>query len=93
MVKIFRQTGDVMKKAYPCRAAYKITPAIQLSVTHTVLRRPGIYLREIQREIFEEHGEKLSLSAICRFLHKSEFTRQRQELSTKFLALVALVFM
>ena len=76
VVKLFTQTGDVKKKAYPCRPC-KITPAVQFSIAHTVLRRPGIYLRELQSEIAEEHGEELSLSAICRFLHKSGFTRQK----------------
>jgi hypothetical protein len=45
----------VQKKAYPCRPSYKITPAVQFSVAHTVLRRPGVYLRELQKEIAEEH--------------------------------------
>ena len=55
---------------YPCRPTYSIIPAIQLSVAHAVVRSPGIYLREIQTEIVEEHEEELSPSVTCRFLHE-----------------------
>lgn len=80
-VKLFKRTGDATKKAYSCRPTYKITPIIQLSVAHAVLWRPGIYLRKIQMQIVEEHGEELSLSAIHRFLHRSGFTRQRLKIA------------
>ena len=81
-VKHFRLTGDV-KKAYPCRPAYKNTTAVQFSVAHVVLRRPGIYLRELQWEIADECGEHVTQSAICRFLHKSGFTRQKLKIAAK----------
>ena len=80
-VKRFRQTGDVRKKAYPSRPAYKITTDVQFSIAHAVLKRPGIYLRELQREVADEHGEEVSQSAICRFLHKSGFTRQKLKIA------------
>ena len=83
VVKLFRQTGVVQKKAYPCRPSYKITPAVQFSVALTVLRRPGVYLGELQKEIAEEYGEELSLSAICRFFHKNGFTRQKLKIAAK----------
>ena len=81
-VKRVRLTGNV-KKAYPCRPAYKITTAVQFSVAHAVLRRPGIYLRELQWEIADEYGDYVSQSAICRFLHKSGFTRQKLKIAAQ----------
>ena len=65
VVKLFRQTGVVQKKAYPCRPSYKITPAVQFSVAHTVLRRPGVYLRELQKEIAEEQSLSITASTVA----------------------------
>ena len=56
---------------------------VQFSVAFTVLRRPGVYLGELQKEIAEEYGEELSLSAICRFFHKNGFTRQKLKIAAK----------
>ena len=42
-----------------------------------VLSRPGIMLHEIQAELLEETGADMSLSIICRFLHKVGLTRQK----------------
>ena len=77
----FEETGDVKKKAYSSRRLQKMSSTIQFAIVHSVLRRPGIYLREIQSEIIEEYGEELSLSFICEFLHKVGFTRQRLKIT------------
>ena len=41
---------------------------------------PGIYLREIEQNVLETTGLVVSPSAICRFLHKVGFTRQKLKL-------------
>lgn len=46
-------------------------------VLHTVLSFPGIYLREIQNELWEVTGADVSATSICRFLHRVGFFRQR----------------
>ena len=42
-----------------------------------ILDRPGIYLREVQLELQTQLGLNVSQSALCKFLHKTGFTRQR----------------
>ena len=77
VVDRFKETGEVKKKAYSSRRLQKMSSSIQFAIAHSALRRPGIYLREIQSEILQEYGEELSLSSICKFLHNVGFTRQR----------------
>ena len=77
----FRQTGDVQKKSYPSdRAFRKLTLCLEFMIIHLVLMRPGVLLREIQAELLDLTGADISLSTICRFLHKSGFTRQKLRL-------------
>jgi len=49
---------------------------LELTVIHLVLSR----LREIQVELREAMGAEIGPSAICRFLHKVGFSRQRRKL-------------
>lgn len=77
-VKLFNETGQVSKRAYPREQAYrKLTQPLELMILHLVLDRPGIYLREIQQELLETTGADLSLTCICQFLGRVKFTRQR----------------
>lgn len=46
-------------------------------ILHLVLECPGIYLREIQRELFELSGADVSCSAICKLLAGVGYTRQK----------------
>ena len=50
---------------------------MKLFILNTVLQRPGIYLREIQKELEDVLMIEISISTICKFLCKSGFTRQR----------------
>ena len=47
-----------------------------MMILHLVLRRPGIYLHEIARELEETLGAEIALSTICMFLKKCGFTQQ-----------------
>lgn len=75
-VKRFHQTGEVTKTRVP-QQHRKLTKPVELVILHLVLSTPGIYLREIQKEIFEILGADVSSAVICRFLHQTRFTRQR----------------
>jgi transposase len=44
-----------------------------------VLERPGIYLREIQTELFEITGANVSCSTICKLLSSVGYTRQKMK--------------
>ena len=61
----------------------KLTPPLELHVLHSVLMNPGIYLREIQEDLYETTGVDVSPSAICRFLHRVGFTRQKLKMVAK----------
>jgi len=59
------------------KASRKLNSPLEYMIIHIVLIRPGIYLREVQRELREETGTEVCLLTICRFLHRNGFTRQR----------------
>ena len=52
--KKFELVGTVEKKKYVCsnHPLKKLTKPVQFVLLHLVLRRPGIYLTEIQQELF-----------------------------------------
>ena len=76
--QLFDTTGSVTKAAYPTERAFrKLTTPAQLFVIHLLLDRPGIYLCEIQWELQSQLGLEVTESAVCKFLHKAGFTRQR----------------
>lgn len=83
-VKLFNEQGDVTKKSYPANeGTRKLTQIDQLVILELVIDRPGIYLHELQQEIFEETGTEVDCSTICRFLSNSGFTRQKMILAAK----------
>ena len=78
MTTLFRTTGNVAKKPYPSeRASRKLTEPAQFFVVYLILDRPGIYLRELQLELQSQLGINISQGALCKFLHKTGFKRQR----------------
>ena len=82
----FRETGLVLKKSHPSRRPVpfrKLTIGVEMFILHTVLRRPGVYLHEIARELSESLGAEVSLASICMFLKKCGFTKQKLRICTK----------
>lgn len=80
IVKLFKETGQVEKKAYPREQANrKLTTPVELTILHVVLSHPGIYLREIQTELLELTGTDVCLGTLCRFLVRVGFTRQKMK--------------
>ena len=74
----FELSGDVAKQTYHAEnSVRKLTEPAQLFILHLVLDRPGIYLREIRDELMSQLGVDITVSAICKFLHKAGFTRQK----------------
>ena len=77
-VRLFDTTGREDKKKYPSEQSFrKITKPAEFFILQLVLDRPGIYLREIQNELLHELGVDVTESAICVYLQKAGFTRQR----------------
>ena len=76
-IQLFHNTGKVSKKTHPSDVNTVLTPAAQLSILNLVVLNPGIYLREIQAVLCDMLMMYISLSSICKFLHKSGFTCQK----------------
>lgn len=81
-VNTFNSTGTVNTKQYPKSRSYsKLSTPVELTIIHIVLSKPGIYLKEIQTDLYLCTGVELSVSCICKFLHKVGFTRQKMKLA------------
>ena len=79
--QLFYLTGSVAHTKYPKEKAYReLTTPAQMLILNLVLEKPGIYLREIQKEVLDVLLLELDTSTICRFLHKSGFTHQKLSL-------------
>ena len=56
-LQLFYSTGTVSKHDYPKKsAARKLSYPVQLFILHLVIKRPGIYLYEIQNELSDLLG-------------------------------------
>lgn len=78
MLQKFELTGIVSKKAYPAdKACRKITEPIKFFIVHLLLRRPGIYLREVVSELRANFLLEITEGAVCKFIKKMNFTRQK----------------
>lgn len=78
VVRLFQLTGHVGKRSYPSNRAYReITASAQLFIMNIVIEKPGIYLKEIKKEIMDFMELDISISAICKFLKANGFTRQK----------------
>ena len=78
ILKQFHATGTVMKKKYPKdRALRKLSDPAQLLILNLVINKPGIYLREIQRELLHVLLLEIEVSTICKFLHSNNFSHHK----------------
>ncbi len=77
-LQLFRTTGSVCKKLYPKEKAFrKLTTPAQMLILNLVIKKPGIYLRDIQEEVLHLLLLEVDVSTIRRFLHSSGLTRQK----------------
>ena len=77
--QLFDSTGSVDKQSCPDRglALKVLTTYDEFIIMELVLQRPGIYLREICRELQQSTGTDVSEPTVCRFLQKAGFTRTK----------------
>ena len=65
-LNLFRNTGQVSKKAYHVNDTTRVlTSTGQFVVLSLVVSNPGIYIREIQRELNDVLMLDVSASTIC----------------------------
>jgi len=77
-LQLFHTTGNVMKEEYLRENGFrKLTSPAQLFILQLTLEKPGIYLHEIQTELWDFLQIDVNISTIYRLLHESGFTRQR----------------
>ena len=73
----FRQTGSVAKKKYSAALPQILTKPVQLTILKLILQNPCLYLRELQIELYNLLGSEISISTICNFLKKMNFSRKK----------------
>ena len=77
-LNLFHNTGQVSKRAYHADDTTRIlTSTAQVFILSLVVSKSGLYIREIQKELHDILMLDVSVSTICKFLHKSGFTHQR----------------
>ena len=59
----------------------KLSLPLIYKVANLIFQRPGIYLGELHYQILKDHREEISESAICIFLQRSGFTRQKLKIA------------
>ena len=76
IVKLFTDTGDVKPKEYRHGPMRLLGDFEQLTLLRLILEHPGIYLHEIQAELYAMFGVQVSVPTICRTLRYMGCTRQ-----------------
>jgi len=91
-VRKFEEDGTV--EAGKHEGEKTLTVYDELLIIQSVLDNPSIYLHELQRRVEETTSTSVTESAICRFLHRQNFSRKKltkvasqrsEELREKFL--------
>ena len=72
----FSQTGEVKPTEYQHGPSRLLGNDQQLVLLRIILQNPGLYLHEIQSELFAVYGQTVSIATICQTLHYMGCTRQ-----------------
>ena len=75
-IRRFEEEGTVKAKKHE-GADSTLTVYDELLIIQSVLETPSIYLHELQSHVEETTGTNISESAICRFLHRQNFSRKK----------------
>lgn len=77
-LRLFSATGGVTKKSYPKERHYrKLTAPAEVLILNLIMKKPGIYLKELQEELLFQLMIDVDISTICRFIHSNGFTHQK----------------
>ena len=80
VINRYEESGDVSKRRHPQGHDHhlkRLTPIDEFLILELVAEKPGIYLRELQAEVYKNTGTQISVSSICTFLHKNGFTHRK----------------
>ena len=76
MIDRFDRTGEVQPSIW-APTERLLHPHEELVLLQAVLEKPSTYLRELQRMLDETTGREVSVSTICRTLHRFGFSRKK----------------
>jgi len=76
IIRRFRATGDVSKRPRYSESS-KLSDLTQMFILNLIVGSPGIYLREIRKELRDFLGIDVEESTIWKFLHKNGITKQK----------------
>ena len=80
VINRYQETGNVSKRRHPNGHDHhmkRLIPTDEFLILELVAEKPGIYLRELQAEIYKNTGTHISVISICTFLHKNGFTHRK----------------
>lgn len=77
IVAKFDQTGDVSPRNGTRGPRRTLQEREEFSIVENLLSKPGIYLEELQQELFKSTGTLASVSTIFRTIHRLGFTRKK----------------
>ena len=80
VVRHFNITGSVHPKCRSAATNEILTDSVKLIILTLVLTVPGIYLREMVRELEFVYSVEVHRSTICRFLKSTKFSHQKMRL-------------
>ena len=75
-IQLFQKTGDIEPISGRKGPRKRLGDYEHVVILHALLARPGIYLSEIQQELFKHFGVLVSVPTICRTLQQMGCTRQ-----------------
>ena len=76
-IDLFNSTGSVAPTEQIIGPQELLTEFEQLSVVQSVLHQPGIYLHEVQNQLYCATEKLVHVSTICRTLSRLGLTRQK----------------
>ena len=73
----YETTGDVKSVQEKHGPDHKLSDQEELIVLQLFLDKPGIYLREVQHELYDATGTWVDCSTLCRTAQRLGLTRQK----------------
>ena len=77
---LFQTTGDVLAKNQRHGPLPSLSDFEELTVLQTLLDKPGLYLREVQQELYDVTSSWYDCSTLCRTAKRLGLSRQKMKL-------------
>lgn len=78
IIRLFEETGTVYSlQGYREVPLKKLSAQDEISIVTAIMENPATYLRELKSILLYSSGIDVSTSCICKFLHKSGFSRKK----------------